>query len=67
MELQSLIEMELDALAKVSQANRTLIQAAQVVKDARAARQPMLRTYSAASARGVSKTKFSVSRSSFGS
>ena len=50
-ELQLLMEKELEALATVSQANRTLVQARQAVKDARATRQPLPRRSAAASAR----------------
>ena len=50
-ELQLLMEKELEALATVSQANRTWIQARQAVKDVRATRQPMPGTYAAALAR----------------
>ena len=49
-EVQPLMEKELEALATVSQANRTLIQARQAVKDARATWQPVPRRSAAASA-----------------
>ena len=50
-EVQSLIESEFEALAAVSQANWTLTQARQAVKDARATRRPLPKRSTAASAR----------------
>ena len=65
-ELQPLMEKELEALATVTQANRTLVQARQAVKDARATGQPSSRRSAAASVR-ESGRRGSVSWSSFGS
>ena len=59
-ELQPLMDKELEALATVSQANRTLIQARQAVKDARATRQPLPRRSAAASARESERRCFCV-------
>ena len=49
-ELQPM-EKEPEAQAMISQANRTLLQARQAVKDARATRQPVPRSFAAAPAR----------------